>query len=60
MPHIFERFYRIGESEFVGTGIGLYLCRQIIEEHGGTVTAESEVGRGSCFVIRLPLFTGDP
>jgi signal transduction histidine kinase len=60
LPHIFERFYRIGESGFAGTGIGLYLCRQIVERHGGTIMAESQKGKGSCFVIRLPIFTGDP
>jgi signal transduction histidine kinase len=60
LPHIFERFYRIGEGGFAGTGIGLYLCRQIIEGHKGTITAESQEGKGSCFVIRLPLFADDP
>jgi signal transduction histidine kinase len=59
LPHIFERFYRIGGDGFEGTGIGLYLCRQIIEEHGGTITAESQKGKGSCFVIRLPILPRD-
>ncbi len=60
MPHIFERFYRIGDSDFAGTGIGLYLCRQIIEGHGGTITAESSPGKGSWFTVRLPLSIGGP
>jgi signal transduction histidine kinase len=60
LPHIFERFYRIEGSGLAGTGIGLYLCRQIIEGHGGTITAESDFGKGTCFVVRLPLYTGDP
>ncbi len=56
IPHIFERFYRIGESpSSVGTGIGLYLCRQIIRDHRGTISAESAVGKGSRFIVRLPL-----
>ena len=55
IPHIFERFYRIEEGAAAGTGIGLYLCRQIIERHGGTVTVTSEIGKGSCFVVHLPL-----
>lgn len=59
LPHIFERFYRIGESHFAGTGIGLYLCRQIIEGHGGTIVAESQPGRGSCFIVRLPILSRD-
>ena len=59
LPHIFERFYRIEEDGFLGAGIGLYLCREIIERHNGTIMAESRVGRGSCFKIRLPLLLGD-
>jgi signal transduction histidine kinase len=59
LPHVFQRFYRIaGDDEdgapISGTGLGLYLSKQIIEAHGGTVTAESEVGRGSRFIVRLP------
>ena len=53
---IFERFYRIegGDSDVPGSGIGLYLCRQIAQNHGGTITAESVPGRGSRFTLRLP------
>jgi len=54
LPRIFERFYRIDSRESVGTGLGLYICRQIIEAHGGTITAESKLGEGSCFIIHLP------
>jgi signal transduction histidine kinase/MFS family permease len=60
LPHIFERFYRIGESDFTGTGIGLYLCRQIVEGYRGTIAVESQRGKGSCFTVRLPLSTGYP
>jgi signal transduction histidine kinase len=59
LSHIFERFYRIEENGFVGTGIGLYLCRQIIERHDGTITAESQKGKGSCFIVRLPMVPPD-
>jgi len=59
LPHIFERFYRIEGSSATGTGIGLYLCRQIVEEHGGTITAESRIGGGSSFIIRLPISPRD-
>ncbi len=54
LPRIFERFYRIDNKESVGTGLGLYICRQIVEAHGGTITAESKFGEGSCFIIHLP------
>ncbi|MGC9599499.1 MAG: ATP-binding protein [Minisyncoccia bacterium] len=54
LPHIFERFYRIKTDGTSGTGLGLDICRQIIEAHGGTVRAESELSRGSRFVVSLP------
>lgn len=59
LPHIFERFYRIAGEDGVpavpGTGIGLNICREIVEAHGGNIVAESEVGQGSRFIISLPL-----
>lgn len=55
LPRIFWRFYR-GQNvrEQNGVGIGLYLCRQIIEGQGGYITAESTVNHGSVFKIFLP------
>jgi signal transduction histidine kinase len=55
LPRVFERFYKIDGSGLGGTGLGLYICRQIIEAHGGTITVKSAPGEGSRFVIRLPL-----
>jgi signal transduction histidine kinase len=58
LNNIFERFYKIGDvdrSRDGNTGIGLNICRQIIEAHGGTIRAESEVGKGSTFIIQLPI-----
>lgn len=56
LPHIFERFYKIdGNTDVSGTGLGLHICRQIVEAHDGTITAETELGKGSRFIIRLPL-----
>ena len=55
LPHVFERFYKIDGNGLGGTGLGLYICRQITEAHGGTITAESKPGKGSSFIIRLPL-----
>jgi signal transduction histidine kinase len=56
LPHIFERFYRIDGDESPGSGIGLYLCRQIVEAHRGKITAESELGKGSRFVVTIPIY----
>ncbi|MBK7140516.1 MAG: HAMP domain-containing histidine kinase [bacterium] len=54
---IFDRFYRVGDEMTrtqAGTGLGLFLCREIIRAHGGTVTAESDgPGKGATFTISL-------
>ncbi len=53
---IFMPFRRLhGRSEYKGTGIGLALCRKIVERHGGELCADSEPGKGSRFIITLPL-----
>lgn len=57
LPHIFDRFYRVDRARgrsSGGAGLGLAIVRAIVEAHGGTVTAQSEVGRGSCFRVVLP------
>lgn len=54
---IFERFYRVSdpdEKTFPGLGIGLYISHEIIKRHGGTLSVESEKGRGSVFSFTLP------
>jgi two-component system sensor histidine kinase VicK len=54
---IFERFYRVNGSEtlsIAGFGIGLYLCREIIELHQGKISLNSEMGVGTTFTVRLP------
>ena len=59
---IFEQFYRVatsGNQRIPGTGLGLTLVRHIVEGHGGDVTVESTVGRGSTFAIHLPLEPGE-
>ena len=53
---VFNLFQRLhGRDEYAGTGIGLALCRKIIERHGGVIEAQSTPGEGSEFIIRLPL-----
>ncbi len=54
---IFDRFFRVGEIQqrFPGMGIGLYVCDQIIKNHGGSLWVESEKGKGSTFSFTLPL-----
>jgi len=63
---IFERFYRVQnvQKQYPGMGIGLYVCEQIIKQHGGTLWVESEPGKGATFNFtlpcKLPLNTPDP
>jgi signal transduction histidine kinase len=53
---IFERFYRVrGEKTVTGTGLGLYICKQIIQAHRGKIWAESTPGQGTTFLIELPI-----
>jgi signal transduction histidine kinase len=55
LARIFEPFYRVPGSRAAGTGIGLATVRRIVDAYGGTVTVESELGRGSVFRVLLPL-----
>jgi len=53
---IFTVFQRLhGRSEYEGTGLGLAVCRKIVERHSGTITAQSEPGKGSKFIITMPV-----
>lgn len=47
-----------GRGAYEGVGIGLAICRKIVDRHGGVVTAESTPGRGSTFIVRLPFKQG--
>lgn len=57
LPHVFERFFRGSNvtGTIEGTGLGLAGASQIIEQHGGSLTAESREGQGSTFTVLLPL-----
>lgn len=57
LPHLFQKFYRVDNSatrSIGGTGLGLFICKKIIEIYNGNIWAESKVGEGSTFYINLP------
>ncbi len=61
LPRIFDRFYQVDESqtrEHEGSGIGLALVKELVELQHGTIEVKSEVGRGTEFIVRLPLGRG--
>lgn len=63
IPFIFEPFYRIDKSRSKktgGYGLGLNICKKIIEAHSGTIAFTSEHGKGSSFLITLPLYQSPP
>jgi signal transduction histidine kinase len=60
IPHLFQKFYRVDNSAtrtIGGTGLGLFICRKIIELYQGRIWVESQLGKGSTFFINLPRLT---
>jgi signal transduction histidine kinase len=56
LPFLFERFYRVpGERTVTGTGLGLYICKQIVMAHHGNIWVESVLDKGTTFIIELPV-----
>jgi len=66
LPYIFERFYRVykngrdNHNDIEGNGLGLAIVKTIAEQHGGNISVDSEVGKGSCFTFTIPLFSAHP
>lgn len=57
VAHLFQKFYRVDNSStrtIGGTGLGLFICRKIVELYNGHVWTESEIGKGSTFFVNLP------
>jgi len=55
LPLLFQPYARLGKKTSGGLGLGLYLAREIVTAHGGTIEAESKLGKGTAIIVHLPL-----
>ena len=57
ISHLFERFYRVEKSrtqDAGGTGLGLAIAKELVEAHGGSISVDSTVGKGTCVTVAIP------
>jgi signal transduction histidine kinase len=59
LPRLFGRFFRVNEQQSTGSGLGLFITKNLIERHGGKIWVTSLGGTGSTFTFRLPVLTSD-
>jgi two-component system CheB/CheR fusion protein len=58
LPHLFDRFYQAGRRPGQdGLGVGLFITRELVRAHGGTIEVRTSEGAGTTFTVRLPLLT---
>jgi signal transduction histidine kinase len=61
VPKIFQRYFRARTSSGIpGTGLGLYLVKKIIDLHGGSIEIDTQKGRGTSFIVKLPISRKNP
>jgi PAS domain S-box-containing protein len=58
LPHVFDRFWQVAETRRAGAGLGLAIAKGVVEAHGGTISVESEPGRGATFSFAIPVGAG--
>jgi signal transduction histidine kinase len=58
LPHIFDKFVQVPGAPTGGAGLGLPISKSIVEAHGGQISVQSQVGRGTTFTFTLPLAAG--